>query len=311
MRWLSSSTSATAGASPRAARSKSSSTLVGGSAALPTTAGLRLPQQDQASGLVGGGRAAALVVRGEGEEGDLAGGSVGAPQQLALMHDPSAHAGAHSDDGERPQVLGSPLPLLTDGCEVDVVVEDDLRSQRLLQGRTEVERSALSDVPGVVHGGAIGVDDAGDGHPHDGRDTRPRGPCRRSPAGRGSRPAVRSRGRPPPRSASRVSATTWPRASVNATRMLLPPMSTPITAPALAATSYSEAERPGSPTRWPTSVTRSRSVSRSIAAKTVGRDRSHARAISGRLTGCSCSSRNDSTFWALDRPGAEPPARPP
>ena len=101
---------------------------------------------------------------------------------------------------------------------------------------------------------------------------------------------------------SRVSASSRPRASVNATRMLLPPMSTPIPMPARSDTSYSEAERPGRPTRWPTSVTRSSSVSRSIAANTVGLDRSHARAISGRLTGWLCSSRNDSTLWALDRP---------
>ena len=52
----------------------------------------------------------------------------------------------------------------------------------------------------------------------------------------------------------RVSASGRPRASVNDTRMLLPPMSTPTAVPAWSDTSYSEAERPGSPTRWPTSV---------------------------------------------------------
>jgi hypothetical protein len=141
-----------------------------------------------------------LVVRGKGEEGDLAGGSVGAPQQLSVVHDAGADAGPHSDDGERAQVLGSPLPLLTYGSEVDVVVEDDLGAECLLQGCAEVERPALSDVPGVVHGGAVGGDDAGDGHPHDGRYTRREGGAGGDPPHKGhhlpcDRAAANRRGR--------------------------------------------------------------------------------------------------------------------
>ena len=83
-------------------------------------------------------------------------------------------------------------------------------------------------------------------------------------------------------------------------------MSTPIAVPAWSDTSYSEADRPGSPTRWPTSATRPSSVRRSTAANTVGRDTSHASAISGRLTGWRCVSRWDNTRWALDVPARGP-----
>ena len=92
---------------------------------------LRLLQQDEAARLIGGGRTAAAVVRGQRQERDLAGRSVSAPQELALMHDARADACADGDHGERLQLLRRALPLLADGGEVDVVVQEHLRLQRL------------------------------------------------------------------------------------------------------------------------------------------------------------------------------------
>jgi hypothetical protein len=83
-----------------------------------------------------------------GQVADLARRPVSPPHELVIDRDPHADPGADGDEDERGDPLREPVPLLADGREIDVVLNQDREREALGDDRRGIEATGRTDVIG-------------------------------------------------------------------------------------------------------------------------------------------------------------------